>query len=75
MRCRKCGEVYRSEGNHQCSNNNDIIDTAIDIGLTMAIGSLFDSDDSSSNSSSGSDSSFDGFDGGSFGGGGSSSDY
>lgn len=75
IKCRKCGEAYRLERNHRCSDDNNIIDTAIDIGISIAIGSLSDSDNSSSSSNSDSGLSFDGFDGGSFGGGGASDDY
>jgi uncharacterized membrane protein YgcG len=80
-KCKTCGLSINSYSSHQCnrSTDNDILDTAIDLGISLAITSLLSSDDSpSSNSdygSSDSGSSFDSFGGGDFGGGGSSDSW
>lgn len=69
--------TYESEtARSRSSDNTDIVDDVVGLGIGLAIGSMFDNDSSSSSdSSSDSGSSFDGFDGGSFGGGGASGDF
>lgn len=62
----------RSDDEVSRQQSPDLLDTAINIGIGVAINSIFSSDDSSSSSSS--SGSFSGG-GGDFGGGGSSGDY
>jgi len=65
-------EHYRKD----YSSSDDIVNTVVNIGIGLAIGSIFDSDSSSSSSSSNDSSSFDGFGGGGeFGGGGADTDW
>lgn len=52
-----------------------IVDTALDVGLGIVIGSMLSGGDDSSSSMPSSDDSFGGFDGGDFGGGGASGDF
>lgn len=76
-RCTKCGERYDPEyRSHECTGT-DLIDTMVGVGVAYAVDSLFNTlvSNEPSSSSSSSDSDFRGFDGGSFGGGGSSSDF
>lgn len=76
-KCQYCssliGEFEKCNCQKEDNNSSDsLLETVTEIGIGLALGSLFDSDSSSSSSDS---SSFDGFDGGSFGGGGSSSNW
>ena len=71
-KCKNCNKWLGY--NEKCSCHNKFTnDTAIDVGITIAINSLFN--DSSSNDSSSNTSSFEGGSGGDFGGGGSSGDF
>jgi len=68
------------ESESKTSSNRDIVDTIVDVGLGIAISSLFDNDSSSSSSSDfGSSNDLSGFDGGfgggDFSGGGSGGDW
>lgn len=80
MRCKNCSStLLDSEIQNKkclaCGYEDDslvdaVIDTAINIGIGLAINSLFDNSSDGGGTSTDSGNSFDGFGGGSFGGGG-----
>jgi uncharacterized membrane protein YgcG len=77
MKCRKCGRHLTNyeARHHKCeTHKSDIADDIVDIGLGIAISSMFDSSSSNDSSSSSDSSDFSGG-GGSFDGGGSSGDW